>query len=228
MAAPTLLQGGSGAPLNASVADVATTIAKAFGSNIAAGSLLICLTWVYSATATIVSVADTKLNTWTLNTGPTGTGAGNSRWFVYSTIAGSSGADTVTVTYSAGSLPRALALFEVQFSATPAFDSGATNTGTGSTPNAGNLTPANNESFSVCGSTNQTGLPTSTAPWTRAATLTFTWYDAYEYRADNGAGVHAADWTAGNKTSWCCIGATYSCSGGGAARGNFLPLLGVS
>lgn len=128
-------------PVQAGVANgsaAATSIAAAYGSNVTAGSRLVAAGKTAAGVAlTSAMMTDTQGNTWVLDRSYTGTTSRMGRW---STIAGSSGANTVT--FNPNSSAR-IGIVVWEFSGLDPYGSvGSDNTGTSTAPDSGNFTPA--------------------------------------------------------------------------------------
>ena len=128
-----------------------TTIVLAYATNLTAGSLLVCAVTFADAGGTITATcADSKSQTWVNAVGPTRNaslgGVGFTQYLFYFENTGS-GADTVTVTFSATVEFRRLNLHEYTGIATSgAFDQSSGAIGNSAAPNSGSqTTTADNE-----------------------------------------------------------------------------------
>lgn len=120
-------------------------------AGVSAGTFLI-LGCGGNAPGASTTCADSKGNTYALDVSKLTT---NRRMFIFSSKIGSSlvSGDTVTVTYDSNCTDRALGVYNFSgLDATTWFDSGNSATGTSTSPNSGNVTPANANSllFGCC------------------------------------------------------------------------------
>lgn len=118
----------------------ATTIAKAFTSNVTAGSLLVVLVTHNGGTGT-ATCADSLGQTFTLAVGPTQTPDTTFNQWIFYFPNSSAGANTVTVTFSVNSNRSRLAILEYSGIATTSpLDVTAAANGTSAAPNSGAAT----------------------------------------------------------------------------------------
>lgn len=137
-----------------------TTIAQAFGSNVTAGNLLVaCL--CRDGGGNTVSVTDSQGNTWQRDEQLDST----QHIEIWSTIAGSTGANTVTATFSSGQANRRLAIHEYSGVTTSSWkDVSANNHNSStSTPTSTAVTPNQDNSLFV-GALTPTTVAVFTAP----------------------------------------------------------------
>ncbi len=122
----------------------ATTTVKAYGSNVTANSLLICDVSSGGPNSPASGVTDSQGNSWTqVGTASTG-GLGDSIQMFYA-IAGSSGANTVTVTFPGVAQGDTIAIFEYSGNATSSvLDQNNVGTGSSTTPASTSITPSAN------------------------------------------------------------------------------------
>lgn len=104
-----------------------SSLAAIFGSNVAAGNLLIAIVRVASS-GVVSSVTDSQGNTWTLRASNVGV---DPKLYLYSAVAGASSANTVTATFSTTANFRWL--FCVEYAGADAFDVADDKNGTNAT-----------------------------------------------------------------------------------------------
>lgn len=119
-----------------------------YGSNVTAGNTLILglFSW-YTAFATSVVVTDTQLNVWTRNSIGTSFKTGTS--LIFTAVAGSSGANTLTITAPGGAATFGSFLIEVTTGLlSNPFDTFSTAVDNTTSPvNAGSITPTTNGAY---------------------------------------------------------------------------------
>lgn len=127
-------------------ASAVSSRAATFGSNVAAGDLLICVIgWSISAGApTLTSVTDTRGNTWSVSV-QTPDQSGGRQIAIAWAVANGAGACTVTATLS-GASAQGMTVHISEFSGTSGSPTDQTNlnTGNSTTADSGNITPGAN------------------------------------------------------------------------------------
>lgn len=177
--------------------------------------------------------ADSKGNTYALDVSKLTT---NRRTFIFSSKIGSSlvSGDTVTVTYDTSCTDRGLAVYNFSgLDATTWFDSGNSATGASTSPNSGNVTPANANSLLFgCCVFNNAGS-SYTAGSTQALSYNLLnevnpgsgqFHTATEYLIVSSALLYSANGTI-TSTNWTQALGVYKAST--AVATSYLPILGT-
>lgn len=90
-----------------------TTVAKAYGSSITAGSVLWAVVWSYTNTETCTGVADNNGNTWVSAGGPITSVTGTAeRGYIFYALNANAGATTVTATWD-GTARKSIGIGEI-------------------------------------------------------------------------------------------------------------------
>lgn len=122
----------------------------AYGSNVTAGNtLILCLFSWYTAFTATLTVTDTQGNTWTKNSLGTSFRTGTSMCFT--AVAGSSGANTITVNAIGGAATGGSVLLELTTGLlSNPFDTFSTAVDNSTSPvNAGSITPTTNGAYII-------------------------------------------------------------------------------
>lgn len=124
----------------------------AYGSNVTVGNTLIFILPFYNSFNPVIT--DSQGNTWTRTIGPTFNGG--YKTFIFTAVAGSSGANTLTLTAVAGGNNLGSTLLEVSGLAASPLDQITTAVINTSSPcNAGSITPTVNGEYVACFFTRQ-------------------------------------------------------------------------
>jgi hypothetical protein len=144
----------------------------AYPADVTAGNLLICAGSIWRGAGTQApTIADTQVNSWTLvgSTNLTTWGGGENQTYIAYAIAGSSAANTVTVTPHAGSDFTNMAITEFSGNnATPADVNGGDSAGSGTTA-SDSITPGVDDALIIAVCNCQNGTITPNASWTQIA-----------------------------------------------------------
>jgi predicted secreted protein len=168
----------------------------AFGSNVTAGNLLIVGvgSTTGGASNSTISLSDTLGNTYT-SLGKVEEGVLSASGEIFYCIANSSGANTVTATYSSGS---GIALHVAEFSGVSAVDQNAvTNDQTGTAADSGPVTTAFADEL-LLGWLIASGAPTAGTGWTLLSSQGATLRSALEYQIVSSTGTYDATFTLGS------------------------------
>jgi hypothetical protein len=201
-----------------------STIATAYGSNVAAGSLLVA---VVAAEETVASIADTLGNTWQFACSILNTP--DSQWGeIWYAMNSGAGANTVTVTFSVSSQFRRLAVSEYSGAAlSAALDKVATAIGTGTALDSGSQTTTTNGQLIVG------GFQAFAVTFTPGGSFTVRQLGASQQAiladfVQSSAGSVSANGTAGGSTDWAALMATFKAPAGGGAQVTWMPGASVS
>jgi hypothetical protein len=200
-------------------ATAGTTLALAYGSPVVAGNRLIavCIWTAASGAATTCTVTDSQGNTWTAIPETLATSVNNRRSQIFHAPAGSSTADTVTMTLAASVGERVICLTEVSGLSGSLGAAVVAATGTAANPTA-NITVGAASSLIVGG-----GFSASTATvGTGYSLIAAPDGNIGEYRLPAGTGAQAVSFTA-TSAEYTLSGAEFLASGAAAAAPTRAP-----
>src|SRR5438128_9988258 len=174
--------------------------AKAFASNNGAGNLLICGVFIEDNTATVSSITDSAGNTWTacaaINNNH-GYGFGAQLFYAKNSIAG---ANTVTVTPSAGSCTIAILEYSGADTGAPLDATANANAAGASSPSSGNITTTTSSELLI-GWIVSNVSQTVGSGYVFEEQPAFNFFSYLEDKTSGAPGSYLADST-GSSTSW--------------------------
>lgn len=206
--------------------------ALAYGSNVVAGNLLVATVGWNGFVTDDASATDTQGNTWVIaGSKQTDSGEGNAV-VVFWTTAGSSAANTVSVTFTNHAQTEVtLTLYEYHDSGGGIWSLDGTPTGVNdgastTTPSAGSVTTTASASAAVAVLVSHFGTTSAGSGWTQDHTedLSGTNISTYssESRITSGAGSITGNWTSGGGAFAAAIAAFKPSAGGGAPDMEFI------
>jgi hypothetical protein len=190
----------------------------AFTSNVTKGNLLIVAGGAYSGAGTVSAPTDTLTNAWTLviQTNTAAGCGGACGAYLYYAIANASGADTVSMAFSATDLALSLA----EISGANAVDQKAAANGTSTTAASGNMnTNAANELMFAFIITND-GTVTPVSPFTLVAANSVNTLSESDIVSTTG--TYNATATLASSNEWLCVAASFFLASGAGQVGAFL------
>jgi hypothetical protein len=191
-----------------------TSIAVAFGSNNAAGAFLVLAVSFNGITTTVSSVTDTRGNTWVEDDLQRSTEGGSQNLAVWHCASGASGANTVTVNFSAASTFRSLIIAEYGGGTGVIFDIGASTGGNSTSPSSGSATPTVNGCLLIGAVHDESGSTTITASGAYTIRSTGAGEIAIEDQVQGTAASIAATFSFTDAHAWMCILAAYKQTSG--------------
>jgi len=187
-----------------------TTTVRAYASNVGANNLLTCAISSGGPSAPASGVTDSQGNTWT-QAGTATQASGGDYIQIFYAIAGSSAADTVTVTFPGSSQGDTITIHEFSGNATSSvLDNTTAAIGTSTTPASGALTPSVNgcllfvaEVDPAADGTTYTAGTDFTIDQTQLTSSTLQRIGT-EYYIQPTAASHNGNFTIGASAAWAC------------------------
>lgn len=198
-----------------------TTLAQAYGSNVTSGNRLIAVCIWEKTNTTTCALTDTQGNTWSAIAGTLATGNTVDRVQVFHTSAGSTGANTVTMTTNVSTDVRVIMISEFSGLTGSLGASFVAASGTSANPSS-NITVGAATSL-ILGGCLTSGSCTQGASYSLLSTQTG---NTSEYRLPPGTGSLAVAFVAAS-SNWAIGAAEFLAGAGGATVVKNLAALGV-
>lgn len=208
-----------------------TTLAVTVTST-GSGNLLVLGSATPFNSVTVSSISGGCSGSWTQATGA----AGSDSWFgsetdVWYCLSSSSGATTVTITYSGSSDNKTGIVWEVSGMTSPSLDDADhVNDGTAATITGPTLTSTGSDMFAVGMTATASGVtefPASGNAFSSGGARSGDWDASGISLATTTSGSHTPVWTTGATGHWSVSAAVFKSAGGGGAGAKGLMLLGV-
>lgn len=184
---------------------------QAYGSNITAGSLLVCAAWTFENATSTLTIADDRSQVWQTAVQSARGSPANSIVYIFYFLNAASGATTVTVSSSPNSV-IGVHIFEVVITPSAALDATTSGTGTGTTINPGSLITTTANQLLFAAGAGGGGAPAGATSWTFHDSADY-YYQGCQTRIVSATGTYPAAF-AGAEGDYVGAAASFMESGG--------------